>query len=50
MEPAAIVIEGAEDVAIAFALLVGQYTQAMVGSGLIGASFLAACVLLPMLF
>ena len=43
--PAGIVVEGAEDAAIALAPLVGQYAQALFGAGLIGASFLAACVL-----
>ena len=43
--PAGIVVEGAEDAAVALAPLVGQYAQALFGAGLIGASFLAACVL-----
>ena len=43
--PAGIVVEGAEDAAKALAPLVGQYAQALFGAGLIGASFLAACVL-----
>ncbi|MBR2682234.1 MAG: Nramp family divalent metal transporter [Atopobiaceae bacterium] len=43
--PAGIVVEGAEDAAIALAPLVGHYAQALFGAGLIGASFLAACVL-----
>ena len=43
--PAGIVVEGAEDAAIALAPLVGDYAQALFGAGLIGASFLAACVL-----
>lgn len=43
--PAGIVVEGAEDAAIALAPLVGEYAQVLFGAGLIGASFLAACVL-----
>ena len=43
--PAGIVVQGAEDAAIALAPLVGDYAQALFGAGLIGASFLAACVL-----
>ena len=43
--PAGIAVEGAEDAAIALAPLVGDYAQALFGAGLIGASFLAACVL-----
>ena len=43
--PAGIVVEGAEDAAIALAPLVGDYAQALFGAGLSGASFLAACVL-----
>ena len=43
--PTGIVVEGAEDAAKALAPLVGQYAQALFGAGLIGASFLAACVL-----
>lgn len=43
--PAGIVVDGAEDAAIALAPLVGEYAQALFGAGLIGASFLAACVL-----
>ncbi|MBR1830717.1 MAG: Nramp family divalent metal transporter [Atopobiaceae bacterium] len=43
--PAGIVVKGAEDAAIALAPLVGPYAQALFGAGLIGASFLAACVL-----
>lgn len=43
--PAGIVVEGAEDAAVALAPLVGHYAQALFGAGLIGASFLAACVL-----
>ena len=43
--PAGIHVDGAEDAAIALAPLVGQYAQVLFGAGLIGASFLAACVL-----
>ena len=43
--PAGIVVEGAEDAAAALAPLVGDYAQTLFGLGLIGASFLAACVL-----
>ncbi|MBQ9059400.1 MAG: Nramp family divalent metal transporter [Atopobiaceae bacterium] len=43
--PVGIVVENAEDAAIALAPLVGDYAQALFGAGLIGASFLAACVL-----
>ncbi len=45
LHPAGIVVQGAEDAASALAPLVGQYAQALFGAGLIGASFLAACVL-----
>jgi Mn2+/Fe2+ NRAMP family transporter len=38
-------VEGAEDAAKALAPLVGSYAQVLFGAGLIGASFLAACVL-----
>ena len=43
--PKGIVVEGAEDAARALAPLVGDYAQALFGAGLVGASFLAACVL-----
>ena len=43
--PAGIIVEGAEDAAAALAPLVGDYAQTLFGLGLIGASFLAACVL-----
>jgi len=43
--PRGIVVEGAEDAASALAPLVGDYAQTLFGAGLIGASFLAACVL-----
>ena len=45
LHPAGIVVEGAEDAAAALAPLVGDYAQSLFGAGLIGASFLAACVL-----
>ena len=43
--PAGIAVNGAEDAASALAPLVGPYAEALVGAGLVGASFLAACVL-----
>ncbi|MBR3234346.1 MAG: Nramp family divalent metal transporter [Atopobiaceae bacterium] len=43
--PAGIVVEGAEDAAVALAPLAGNYAQFLFGAGLVGASFLAACVL-----
>ncbi len=43
--PAGIVVEGAEDAAVALAPLAGSYARVLFGAGLIGASFLAACVL-----
>jgi NRAMP (natural resistance-associated macrophage protein)-like metal ion transporter len=43
--PAGIVVEGAEDAAAALAPLAGPYAQVLFGAGLVGASFLAACVL-----
>lgn len=43
--PAGIVVEEAEDAAVALAPLVGDYAQVLFGAGLVGASFLAACVL-----
>lgn len=43
--PAGIVVNGAEDAASALAPLVGPYAEALFGAGLVGASFLAACVL-----
>jgi len=45
LHPAGVAVQGAEDAASALAPLVGQYAQALFGAGLIGASFLAACVL-----
>lgn len=43
--PADIAVNGAEDAASALAPLVGPYAEALFGAGLVGASFLAACVL-----
>ena len=43
--PAGIAVNGAEDAASALAPLVGPYAEAIFGAGLVGASFLAACVL-----
>ena len=43
--PAGIAANGAEDAASALAPLVGPYAEALFGAGLVGASFLAACVL-----
>lgn len=43
--PAGITVNGAEDAASALAPLVGPYAEALFGAGLVGASFLAACVL-----
>lgn len=43
--PAGISVNGAEDAAAALAPLVGDYAEALFGAGLVGASFLAACVL-----
>ncbi len=43
--PAGIAVNGAEDAASALAPLVGPYAEALFGAGLVGASFLAACVL-----
>ena len=45
LNPAGINVDEAADAAIALAPLVGQYAQVLFGAGLIGASFLAACVL-----
>ncbi len=45
LHPAGIAVDGAEDAAAALAPLVGHYAQSLFGAGLIGASFLAACVL-----
>lgn len=43
--PAGVAVNGAEDAASARAPLVGPYAEALFGAGLVGASFLAACVL-----
>ena len=43
--PAGIAVNGAEDAASALAPLVGPYAEALFGAGLVGASFLSACVL-----
>ena len=43
--PAGIAVNGAEDAASALTPLVGPYAEALFGAGLVGASFLAACVL-----
>lgn len=43
--PAGVQVASAEDAAAALAPLVGSYAQILFGAGLVGASFLAACVL-----
>lgn len=45
LHPAGVVVAGAEDAASALAPLAGTYAEILFGAGLIGASFLAACVL-----
>ena len=45
LNPAGIIVDGAEDAAAALAPLVGPYAETLFGAGLVGASFLAACVL-----
>lgn len=45
LHPRGVVIEGAEQAAQALAPVAGQYSSALFGVGLIGASLLAACVL-----
>ena len=45
LHPAGVVVSGAEDAAAALAPLVGDYAELLFGAGLVGASFLAACVL-----
>ena len=45
LNPAGVVVNGAEDAASALAPLVGGYAEALFGAGLAGASLLAACVL-----
>ena len=43
--PAGIQVSSAEDAALALQPLVGEYATVLFGAGLVGASFLAACVL-----
>ncbi len=45
LSPAGVQVNGAEDAAAALAPLAGPHAEALFGVGLIGASFLAACVL-----
>lgn len=45
LHPAGVVVESAEDAASALAPLAGPHAEALFGMGLVGASFLAACVL-----
>lgn len=45
LAPAHVVVNEAQDAALALAPLVGDYAQVLFGAGLVGASFLAACVL-----
>ncbi len=45
LHPAGITVNGAEDAASALAPLAGPYAEVLFGAGLVGASFLAACVL-----
>lgn len=45
LNPAHVVVNGAEDAAIALEPLAGPYAKVLFGAGLVGASFLAACVL-----
>lgn len=45
LNPAGVVVSGAEDAAAALAPLAGDYAEILFGAGLAGASFLAACVL-----
>lgn len=45
LAPAHVVVNEAQDAALALAPLVGDYAQILFGAGLVGASFLAACVL-----
>lgn len=45
LHPAGIEVNSAEDAASALAPLVGPYAEVLFGAGLVGASFLAACVL-----
>ncbi|MDD3486110.1 MAG: Nramp family divalent metal transporter [Atopobiaceae bacterium] len=43
--PAGVTVNGAEDAALALEPLAGSYAKVLFGAGLVGASFLAACVL-----
>lgn len=45
LHPAGVVVNGAQDAASALAPLAGDYAEVLFGAGLVGASFLAACVL-----
>lgn len=45
LHPAGIAVNSAEDAARALSPLAGPYAEALFGAGLVGASFLAACVL-----
>lgn len=45
LHPAGVAVDGAEDAARALAPLAGSYAEVLFGAGLVGASFLAACVL-----
>lgn len=45
LHPAGAVVNGAQDAASALAPLVGGYAEVLFGAGLVGASFLASCVL-----
>jgi len=45
LNPAGVTVSSAEDAATALAPLAGPYAEALFGAGLVGASFLAACVL-----
>lgn len=45
LHPAGVVVSGAEEAASALAPLAGPYAELLFGAGLVGASFLAACVL-----
>jgi NRAMP (natural resistance-associated macrophage protein)-like metal ion transporter len=45
LHPAGVTVNGAEDAALALEPLAGSYAKVLFGAGLVGASFLAACVL-----
>ena len=45
LHPAGVIVNSAEDAATALAPLAGPYAEMLFGAGLVGASFLAACVL-----